>query len=38
MPITIGIGTASIARRTQPDSPSASIRTPVAMYAPITSA
>ncbi len=38
MPITIGIGTASIARRTQPDSPSASMRTPVAMYAPITSA
>ena len=31
MPITIGMGTASIARRTQPESPSASIRTPVAM-------
>ncbi len=38
MPITIGIGTASIARRTQPDRPSASMRIPVAMYAPITSA
>ena len=38
IPITIGIGTASIARRTQPESPSASMRTPVAMNAPITSA
>ena len=38
MPITMGIGTASIARRTQPESPSASISTPVAMKAPITSA
>src|SRR2546423_504926 len=34
MPITIGIGTASIARRSHPDSPSASMRIPVAMNAP----
>ncbi len=38
MPITIGMGTASIARRTQPERPSASMRSPAAMYAPITSA
>ncbi len=37
MPITIGIGTASIARRTQPEKPSASIRMPVTTNAPITS-
>src|SRR6185295_3870473 len=36
--ITIGIGTASIARRTQPDRPSRSISTPVARNAPTTSA
>ncbi len=35
--ITIGIGTASIARRTQPLSPRTSISTPVARKAPITS-
>ena len=37
MPMTMGMGTASIARRTQPESPSASIRMPVATNAPITS-
>ena len=37
MPITIGIGTASIARRTQPDRPRTSMRTPVARNAPTTS-
>jgi len=36
--MTIGIGTASMARRTQPESPSTSISRPVAWYAPITSA
>ena len=35
--MTIGIGAASVQRRTQPESPSASISTPVAMKAPITS-
>jgi len=35
--ITIGIGRASIARRTQPVSPSTSMRIPVATKAPITS-
>ena len=38
MPITIGIGNACMARRTHPVAPSTSIRTPVAMKAPITSA
>ncbi len=31
MPMTMGIGTACIARRTQPDAPSASTSSPVAM-------
>ena len=35
MPITIGIGNACMARRTHPVAPSTSIRTPVAMKAPI---
>ena len=38
MPITIGIGTACMARRTQPLAPSTSISTPVARNAPTTSA
>ncbi len=38
IPITIGIGTACIARRTQPDRPSASMSPPVARKAPMTSA
>ena len=37
MPMTMGIGTASMARLTQPLKPRASIRTPVATNAPITS-
>ena len=37
MPITIGIGIASMARRTQPVRPSAIMRKPVARNAPITS-
>jgi hypothetical protein len=36
--MTIGIGTASIARRTTPERPSASIRTPVTTNAPTISA
>ncbi len=36
MPITIGIGTMAMARRTQPLNPSSSISTPVATNAPIT--
>ena len=35
--MTIGIGTASIARRTQPENPRSSISNPVARNAPITS-
>ncbi len=38
MPITIAIGIASINRRTQPNRPRTSIRTPVATKAPTTSA
>ena len=37
MPMTIGIGTACMARRTQPVKPRAIINTPVAMKAPMTS-
>ena len=37
MAITIGIGTASIARRTRPETPSSAISTPVARKAPTTS-
>ena len=38
IPITIGIGTACIARRTQPERPSTSMSSPVAWKAPTTSA
>ena len=38
MPMTIGIGTACIARRTQPVAPSTAISSAVAKYAPTTSA
>jgi len=37
MPMTIGIGIASMKRLTQPESPSTSMSTPQAMYAPMTS-
>ena len=38
MAITIGIGTAAMARRTHPESPSTSMSSPVAKKAPTTSA